>query len=79
MSAFLIAYTNIQLILSLLFSTIFLGEAAAIVPGLVLLVLVCEELPSPNKNASRLHIILGRQLDAENNYCIVNVLLFLTF
>jgi hypothetical protein len=79
MSAFLIAYTNIHPISSLLFGTIFLGAAAAILQGLVLLALVCEELPPPNKNASRVHIILGRQLDVGNNYCIVNVLLFLTF
>jgi hypothetical protein len=89
MSSHLIADTNIHPIVSLLFGTNFLGAAwVGILSGLVLLALFCEDVPYPNKHASLLHVILGGQLDLENNfseinvgnnYCIENVLIFITF
>jgi SNF family Na+-dependent transporter len=56
---------------SFLFGVIFFGAVTvAILTGLVVLVLVlvlvlvCEEVASPRRNASRLHKMLGPQLDA---------------
>ena len=63
MSLHLITAKKNHPIHSFLFGVNFFGAAAAgILTGLV--VSVCEEVPSPNKNASLLHINTVRQLNA---------------
>jgi hypothetical protein len=65
MSSHLITNTTIHLMFSFLFGVIFFGAVTvAILTGLVVLVLVCEEVASPRRNASWLHKMLGPQLDA---------------
>ena len=51
---------------SFLFGVIFFGTAAVVIlTGLV--VSVCEDVPSPNNIASRLHIDFIQQLDVSKN------------
>jgi hypothetical protein len=54
---------------SFLFGVIFFGAAAVGIPTR-LVVLVCEDVPSPNNIASQLHINLNRLL----NLCKISVL-----
>jgi hypothetical protein len=59
MNSHLIADTIIHQMFSFLFTVIFFW-----ITGLMMLVVDYEEVPSPKRNTSRLHIMLGPQLDA---------------